>query len=58
MPVFEPVTRMTLADIEIAKYKTATPEIEGVEIVRTSILEETLDPVGLAGKCVYVLSSC
>ena len=46
------------ADIEIAKYKTATPEIEGVEIVRASILEETLDPVGLAGKCVYVLSSC
>ncbi|RPD71396.1 hypothetical protein L226DRAFT_468697 [Lentinus tigrinus ALCF2SS1-7] len=38
------------ADIEIAKYKTATPEIEGVEVVRASILEETLDPVGLAAK--------
>ena len=44
------------ADIEIAKYKTATPEIEGVEIVRASILEETLDPVGLAAKCVYICS--
>ncbi len=43
------------ADIEIAKYSTATPAIDGVQTVRASILEETLDPVGLAAKCVYYL---
>ena len=38
------------ADREIAKYKTATPAIEGVQFVRAPILEETLDPVGIATK--------
>ena len=38
------------ADREITKYGTATPAIEGVEFVRAPILEETLDPVGIATK--------
>ncbi|KAI0690921.1 protein-tyrosine phosphatase-like protein [Cerioporus squamosus] len=38
------------ADVEIAKYGTATPALDGVDVVRASILEETLDPVGLAAK--------
>ena len=37
------------AEHEIAKYKSATPAIDGVEFVRTSILEQTLDPVGIVG---------
>ena len=45
------------ADVEIKKYNTATPEIEGVEFVRSSILEEALDPVGIAEQYAHPISS-
>ena len=44
------------ADVEIKKYDTATPEIEGVESVRSSILEEALDPVGIAEQYTHPIS--
>ncbi|TBU53422.1 hypothetical protein BD310DRAFT_830224 [Dichomitus squalens] len=36
------------ADVEIRKYNTVMPQIEGVEIVRSLISEEALDPVEIA----------
>ena len=46
------------ADSEIQKYKTATPAIEGVEFVRAPILEEALDPVGMAARYVSGARVC
>lgn len=36
------------AEAEIAKYKTANAEIEGVDFVRVPILDDAFDPVGMA----------
>ncbi|KZT73554.1 hypothetical protein DAEQUDRAFT_721612 [Daedalea quercina L-15889] len=36
------------SDVEIAKYKTANPEVDGVQFVRSPILDIAFDPVGLA----------
>ena len=43
------------ADVEKSKYGTSEPDIDGVEFVRASIMDEAMDPVGIAIRYVDVV---